>query len=255
MRDRIVHHALMAEVEPVLERRALETSFACRVGKGGLAAIRSVQNAAGHFPYVLRLDISRFFKSIEHRRLIARLNEVVADPRLRNLIRVFVDLGAPNAPPGFGLPVGNLTSQHFANDYLGALDRYGVEGLGLRRWIRYMDDVVAFGHEKRRLWECVDALGSFVHSSLGLSLNERVTKVLPVTEGIPFLGFRIWPDLVRLDGPHFRRLRRRFHRLERAIDLTRLTEDDAVRSAAGLVGHAIHAHPSALRHASRRRAP
>lgn len=251
-RDRIVHHALMAEIEPVLERDAIETSFACRPGKGGLAAIRAVQALAQRHPFVLRLDISRFFASIEHPRLLARLNALIADKDIQALIRKFVELGAPGAPPGRGLPVGNLTSQHFANFFLGFMDRHALGALNFHGWIRYMDDVVAFGSSKSGLWARVRDLSEFIGDALGLTLNPRITQVRPVHEGIPFLGFRIWPHAVRMDGPHFRRLRRRLERLDRAIDRGAVSEDDAVRSAAGLIGHAIHAHPRALRHASRR---
>ncbi|MEM7674628.1 MAG: reverse transcriptase domain-containing protein [Myxococcota bacterium] len=252
-RDRIVHHALMTEIEPILERDAIETSFACRPGKGGLAAIRAVQALARRHPFVLRLDISRFFVSIDHQRLLARLNVLIADEDIRDLMRKFVDLGAPAGTPGMGLPVGNLTSQHFANFFLGFMDRHAVVALGFKGWIRYVDDyVVAFGSSKRWLWARLQDMSLFLGDELGLMLNPRVTRVRPVQEGIPFLGFRIWPHYVRMDGPHFRRLRRRLERLDRAIDREAISEDDAVRSAAGLIGHAIHAHPRALRHARRR---
>ena len=249
-RDRIVHHALMGALEPLLERAAIADSFACRPKKGGLRALRRVQELARQWPYVLRLDIAKFFASVDHDRLLDRLRRLVADEDLRALMASFVRLGAPGCPAGVGLPVGNLTSQHFANDFLGAMDDHARDHLGFGGWVRYLDDVVVFGADKAALWAGVSRLSTFLREDLALQLNARVTRVFPVTEGIAFLGFRIWPNHVRLDGPHFRRLRRRLRRLEGCIDRGRLSEDDAVRSASGLMGYGSHAHAGTLRNAT-----
>lgn len=240
-RDRVVHHALCAELEPVLERGAVERSFACRRGKGVLAAIHHAQGLARHQRYVLKLDVRHFFETLSHdvlKRLLARR---VRDERLRWLYSVFIDAGAPGSEPGRGLPIGNLTSQHFANFYLGPLDRLVTRGLRARGYCRFMDDVLVFADSKATLWDWHGMIDALVRTQLDLDLKTEVTRVLPVTEGIPFLGFLIFPGTIRFDPHRSRRWRNRMRALQRGLDRGNVAEDDAQRAAASLIGWARHA--------------
>ncbi|MBM3271398.1 MAG: RNA-dependent DNA polymerase [Candidatus Sericytochromatia bacterium] len=254
--DRVVHHAVCREIEPVLEAVAIPWSFACRRGKGVLAALRHVRRLCRRFPYVLKTDVLHFFESADHgvlKRLLARR---VRDPDLRRLIFSFIDAGAPGSAPGKGLPIGNLTSQHFANFYLGPLDRHLVRGAGAGGYCRYMDDILVFAHGKARLWEALAGAERFAADRLKVALKPSATRVLRVDAGVPFLGFIVFPGLIRLDGARVRRLRRRFASLGRAIDAGLATEDHVQRSADSLVGWARHADTAALlRSWVRRRTP
>jgi hypothetical protein len=246
-RDRVVHHALCRELEPVLEATSVPTSFACRKGGGVLAALRHVRRLARRHPYVLRLDILHFFETMDHgvlKRLLARR---VHDPRLRQLLALFIDLGAPGSPPGRGLPIGNLTSQHFANFYLGPLDRMFIKGLGLKAHARYMDDMLIFAESREQLWHAWQLADAFVRERLGLALKPEVTRVLPVTSGVPFLGFVVFPGLIRMDPARVRRWRRKMGRLHSGLASGHLSEEQAQRSADSLLGWAAHGDTLAMR--------
>ena len=108
-----------------------------------------------------------------------------------------------------GRPIGHLTSQHFANFLLGAVDRRVTRGLRLPAYVRYMDDLLLFADSKDRLWDCAADLDRFARERLKLVWKWRATRVAPVSEGVPFLGFRLFPGVVRLDGARRRRLLRR----------------------------------------------
>lgn len=246
-RDRVVHHALCSTIEPVLEEVALPTSFACRKGGGVLAALMHVRRLVRRHRYVLKLDIRHFFETLDHgilKRLLARR---ITDPGVRELLALFIDLGAPGSPPGRGLPIGNLTSQHFANFYLGPLDRLFTKGLAIPGHARYMDDIVVFGNSREVLWNACHEADRFVQERLGLVLKPEVTRVLPVTTGVPFLGFVVFPGLVRMDPARVRRWRRKMGLLHRGVALGHLFEDQAQRSADSLVGWAAHGDTYAMR--------
>ena len=239
-RDRVVHHALCAALEPVLERGAVEWSFACRRGKGVLAALEHVQRLARSQPYALKLDVRHFFETLSHdvlKRLLARR---VRDERLRWLYAVFIDAGAPGSEPGRGLPIGNLTSQHFANFYLGPLDRLVTRGLRAGGYCRYMDDVLVFADSKTSLWDWHRQIDELLRMRLDLELKNEVTRLLPVSEGIPFLGFVVFPGTIRFDRHRARRWRSRMRSLHRALDAGTLSEEDAQQAADSLIGWARH---------------
>ncbi len=248
-RDRVVHHALCAEVEPVLERGAVESSFACRRGKGVMSAIAHVQRLARRHPYALKLDVRHFCATLSHAVLERVRARRVRDERVRWLYGVFIDAGAPGSEPGRGLPIGNLTSQHFANFYLGPLDRLVTRGLRPGGYCRYMDDVLVFEGSKRALWEVHRRIDELLRTRLDVELKQEVTRVLPVTEGVPFLGFVVFPRMVRFDPHRARRWRLRMRTLQRGIDGAALSEEDAQRAADSLIGWARHGDTFSFRRA------
>lgn len=246
-RDRVVHHALCAEIEPVLERGAVASSFACRRGKGTLAALAHVQQVARRTRYALKLDVRHFFETLSHAVLHRMLRRRVRDERLRWLIATFIDAGAPGSEPGTGLPIGNLTSQHFANFYLGPLDRLVTRGLHVRGHCRYMDDIVIFDDDKSKLWEVHRAVDECCRVRLGIELRAEVTRLVPVSEGVPFLGFVVFGGTIRFDPRRARRWRRRMRALDRQLDEGLIDEDDARQSADSLIGWARHGDTRELR--------
>ena len=100
--------------------------------------------------------------------------------------------------PGRGLPIGNLTSQHFANSYLAPLDRFLKEDLQRGAYVRYMDDILLVGDDKVQLWATFSAVQDFLQARLALAFKPRATRLAPVTDGLSFLGWRIYPGLRRL---------------------------------------------------------
>lgn len=246
-RDRVVHHAICAALEPVLERSAIHHSYACRKGKGTKAAVLRAQHIARGRRYFLKIDVRRFYETADHAALRGLLRRRVADRRLLALIDVIIDHGAPGSTPGKGLPIGNLTSQHLANLYLGALDHHVTGRLGVRSYVRYMDDVILGGSDKATLWRWHGEVVRFLGERLCLELRAEATLVAPTSEGLPFLGFRIWPWLIRFDARRKRRFLAHVRQVDRALREGRVGEDAAARSATSLVGWSQHADTHRLR--------
>ena len=156
-RDRVVHHALMNRVEPALDRTFIRDSYACRVGKGVHAAVNRYQEWCRRYAYVLKIDVRKYFPSIDHTILKAKLRRRLKEPEVLRLFELIID-GAPDigeAPQAFpgddlvdlmhrrcGLPIGNLTSQFLGNLYLDDLDHFIKETCRVQPYLRYVDDLV-----------------------------------------------------------------------------------------------------------------
>lgn len=220
--DRVVHHALCAVAEPIFERRATFDSYACRTGKGQHAALRRARSFAAGTPFALKCDIAVCFASIPHDRLIALLVRVIRDEGLRGRLERIVRAW----PGGRGIPIGALTSQHLANLYLGEIDPLLKDVLCVRCYLRYMDDFIAFG-ERAALVGLFGRIDDFVRDRLGLALNPRSTRIVAVRDGVPFLGFRVFPRLIRPAAARWRRFRRRHLWIERELAAGRASEEEA----------------------------
>lgn len=234
--DRVVHHALMAVAEPYLERRAIFDSYACRIGKGQHAALHRTQRFAGACPWALKADIAAYFASIPLQGLMALVRRCVPDRATCDLLERIVRSPRLETAPGRGLPIGALTSQHLANLYLSPLDHWLKDDLGVRRYVRYMDDFVVFG-ERAELRDLRMMLGDFLEQRLGLSLNPRGTRVLPTRDGIPFLGFSVRPGRVRARPATARRFRRRLAALEARHARGEITEEELAARLGSVFAH------------------
>jgi RNA-directed DNA polymerase len=211
-RERVLHHALMNVCEPVLERAAIFDSYACRKGRGQQVAVRRATGYARQNGWFLKMDIRKYFDSIDQEVLRGLLARKFKDA---GVLEVFDRILATyQTAPGQGLPIGNLTSQHFANYYLAPLDRFIKEGLQCRSYVRYMDDFVVWGEtaaELREVWRRVE---DFLTTELKLELKSNV--MLNRTErGMDFLGYRIFPRDLRLAKRSKRRFASKFRAYER----------------------------------------
>ncbi len=208
-RDRVVHHALCNVIEPAFERSFIHHSYANRVGKGTHRALDQCQAWARRHPYVLQCDIRQFFPSIDHALLRCTLHRHIQDGGIRRLIDLILasgrgvlseeyemvyfaddDLFAANRERG--LPIGNLTSQFWANCYLNPFDHFVTRELGCTAYLRYVDDFLLFGDNKAQLWQWRSQILERL-AVLRLTIHENAAAVKPVTHGIPFLGFVVYP--------------------------------------------------------------
>lgn len=194
-RDRVLHHAMMLHMGPVLERALVDDTFACRTGKGTLAAVLRAQQHARRFPWWVKTDVRAYFASIEHATLRGVLARRFKSADLLALCDRVIASAA--VPAGKGLPIGALTSQWFANAYLDALDRYLLEGLRVRAMVRYMDDVVWWCDTREQATRTLAAAQRFVADERGLELKPTAT-IGRSSAGLPFLGFRVLPGALRL---------------------------------------------------------
>ncbi len=246
-RDRVVHHAICNVLEPIFDRRLIFNSYACRTGKGTHAAIQRAQDFARCYAYCAKFDIRKFFESVDHVLLKELLRRILKEPQLLGLLDRIIDHPPPYSAPGKGLPIGNLTSQHFANFYLGELDHYLKDRLGIKGYIRYMDDMLLFGDDKPALHYLLADIRKFAQTRLQLQFKEQATLLVPVSEGIPFLGFRVYPEMIRLNQRTLRRLRCKFRGNERAYLNGKIDIDELIATGSALISHIAHADSFRLR--------
>ena len=244
-RDRVVHHALCTALEPRFERYADPDSWACRKGRGNHAAVRRLQALTRRHPWYVKLDVRHFFETVDHGVLLDLLHRLVRDRRVLDLTTTILAAGAKE--PGLGLPIGNLTSQHFGNLLLGKLDHHLREHVRVPAMVRYMDDIVLLGPDRAAVRLLRNGAARFVERELRQQIKTEATRLGPVSIGVPFLGFRVWPDLVRLDAARARRFRARVRGLERALAAGAIGEEVAARRARSVFGWAEQADSLAFR--------
>lgn len=208
--DRVLHHAIMNLAEPRLEAYLPDVAWACRVGRGLHPALAAVQRGLQRQAWVVQVDVQSYFSSICHHRLLALLQRLFKGGDFLDLLARI--LAAGSNEPGRGLPIGALTSQHWANAYLASADRVLLEFPGVWGPVRYMDDVVWFCPSREAARHSLEAYRSHVHGQLALQLKDRVI-LRPSDQGVQFCGFRIkpgglWPGA---------RKRRRWHQAARRL--------------------------------------
>lgn len=241
-RDRVAHHAVMAHVGPVLDKALIDDTYACREGKGALAAVQRARRHAGRYAWFAQIDIRAYFASIPHDRLLALLARRFKSAGLLALMERLVR--SQQDAPGRGLPIGTLPSQHFANFYLGGLDRLLVENRGVLGMVRYMDDVVWWGEDRSAVRDVLARAIEFLADDLGLEVK-RPVRVGRSADGLSFCGFRILPGRLLLS----RRRRRRYRELRARAELSCLGQriDGLKLQAAYAAALAITAHAGAVR--------
>ena len=188
-----MHHALIGVIGPVLERSMLDDSYANRVGKGTHRAIVRYQHYQQMYRFVLKCDIRKFFPSVDHLLLKAMLNRKIVCPGTRWLIDSVIDSSnSRDSPVAYfpgdnlftpfertkGLPIGNLTSQFFANYYLNGFDHFVKESLRCKGYVRYVDDCAFFADSKAELWHMKKQVEEYLET-IRLHLNPKATALYP----------------------------------------------------------------------------
>lgn len=242
--DRVVHHALVQVIGPCFERRFIAQSFACRVGKGTHAAsdylssmLRSAEARWGGV-YVLKADVTKYFYSIDHDILLRIVSRTIGDPDVLNVLRVLVK-EADCIEGNRGLPLGALTSQLLANAYLDQLDHFIKDTLGVRYYVRYMDDFILLHGDKTELWRLLAEIRDFLACELHLTLNNK-TRVFPASHGVDFAGYRHFSGYKLPRKRNVRRARKRFAGLSRCYADGRVDIDTVRCCVASFTGYMRH---------------
>jgi len=235
-RDRVVHHAVCSQLAPIIERRLIDDTYACRCGKGSHRAVLRAQALCRRFPFYLKTDIRRYYDSIQHATLEDLLGGLFRERSVRRLLSTIIRHPLPGQLPERGLPIGNLTSQWFGNLYLDEADHWIKEVRRAPGYVRYMDDLVVWSDSKAWLWALADDLAEHLTATRSLALKSERTIVAPCSVGVPFLGYRIFPGLIRHQGARARRRRRLLRQREEAYQRGDLTAEEltaCVRSMNG----------------------
>ncbi len=214
VRDQIVHHCIVQAIGSTFELRFHPHSYASRPGRGVLAGvgavhqwIRDVSDGGRVRAWALRMDVRRYFASVDHAVLMTLLGRVVRGPWLDLCGRVVESFGDVREDRMCGIPLGNLTSQLFANIYLHELDRFVTHELHVRRYARYMDDTIVVSRDRDALASYVARCRAFLRDVLHLEVPEEKTTITSVDRGVDWLGFVLFPHHRVLRMATLRRMR------------------------------------------------
>ncbi len=228
--DRVVHHAICNVIEPIFEKRFIPDSYANRKRKGTSGAlkrfnqfkrkasrngmkVREEYNNNYVRGYVLKADIRKYFDTVDHEVLIKILSKKICDRKVIRLIeKILANHNTPHL--GKGMPLGNLTSQFFANVYLNELDYFVKHTLRAKYYLRYVDDFVIFHQNKKKLQEYKEDISRFLRKNLLLDLHQQKSKIKPLSRGIDFVGYRIFYYCVLLRKRNLKKMEQKLKEME-----------------------------------------
>lgn len=235
--ERVLHHAIINICHDIFDKTLIETTYATRKGKGVYAAVDKAVEAATKYQYTAKLDIRKYFDSINHSILKALLRRLFKDPTLLAILDRIIDSYC--VADNKGVPIGNLTSQYFANYYLSGLDHYIKEVLRIPVYVRYMDDMLLACDDKEYLMDAVKKINSFVNTRLDLVLKPPVIHSSNL--GLVFLGYSILPYRYSLSGRSKRRFRSKLCLYAKLLKTGAWDEYDYMSHAQPLLAFVTHA--------------
>lgn len=250
-RDRVVHHAVHGAIEPFIDKGFIYHSYACRKNKGTHRAVDKAQSFLRANKYCLHGDIRKYFPSIDHKILKGLIAKRIKDGDTFWLLEKIVDSAQQlTAGKAVGLPIGNLTSQLFANLYLDELDYFMKFNLKCRYYLRYMDDFLVFGNDKRTVQNIKNEIRKFLQNKLNLILHEGKSQIYNTDKGIKFLGFKLFNRYRRLSSDNLRRFKKRLKKSINSLESGCYQEVEKFRvSLRCWVAHARYANTVGLRRA------
>lgn len=260
-RDRVVQWAIYRQINPLFDKRYISTSYGCRVGGGAHRAVKKLNEYIRAQPgtaYVLKMDVSKYFYRINHDVLMATLRNMIKDEDLLWLLETIIrsdhNFGIEvddwdytgERLSSVGMPIGNLSSQMFANLYLNAADHFAKEVLRCKYYIRYMDDIVIVDTDKKRLREVLRAMDNFLVNRLALKLNNK-TCIRTATQGVDFCGYRVWRTHIRLRKKSAIKMKHRLKYLQKQFAQGRISTAKFKNSLMSYMGMLEHCDSYSLK--------
>lgn len=267
-KDRVVQWAIYQVLNPVFAQSYITDSYACIKERGTHKAVKRLHywlRQVGKKPekyYFLKLDISKYFYRIDHDVLMGILKRKIRDDDMIFLLDKIVNSSETNfgLPPGKspgevkrsdrvsekGMPVGNLSSQMFANLYLNELDQYCKRTLGIHFYVRYMDDVIILHQDKDQLHEWKRIIDTFLKEKLQLDLNEK-TCIRPITLGVEFCGYKIWNTHIKLRKSTALKMKRNLKKLQKEYAAGEVTVEEAKQTISSYLGILKHCDSYSLK--------
>ena len=260
-RDRVVHHALCNIIYPLFERTFIRDCYANREGFGTHKALRRFTEFARSSPYILQCDIQKYFPSIDHEILKQQIRRKIKCADTLWLIDTIIDNSNEqetviNYFPGDdllaplqrrrGLPIGNLTSQGLANVMMNSFDHFIKEKLGVFKYLRYVDDFALFADNRQFLGEARQAIEEYL-VKMRLKLHPDKSQLFETKQGANFLGFRIFPDCIRVRTENLRRARRRLRQMQRDYAEGKIELAKVIHSLQSWEAHLKHGDTYQLR--------
>ncbi|HMO40055.1 MAG TPA: reverse transcriptase domain-containing protein [Saprospiraceae bacterium] len=241
--QRVLHHALMNVCHPFFEKAQTGDSYASRIGMGTYVALDQAKENTRRCQWFLKLDARKYFDSIHHGVLRQQLCRMFKDDQLLCIFDQIIDSYCVES--GRGMPIGNLTSQYFANHYLSAADHYAKEILRIPAYVRYMDDMVLWHNNKEALLEAGRRFKDFVETQLKLELKPFCRN--KNTAGLPFLGYLLYPDRTRLAQRSRKRFIEKIKEYGRLLQKGEWSQKEYQRHIEPLTAFTLHADTKVFR--------
>jgi len=247
-RDRVVHHALCNIIEPIFEKKFIYDSYANRLGKGTLKAVerfdyfkQKVSQNNTQTCFVLKADIQHYFETVDHTILLSILRKHIKDTKVMQLIEVIVE-NHYACTPGKGMPLGNLTSQFFANVYLNELDQFVKHTLKAQCYIRYVDDFILLSDTRTVLELYQQRIQFFLQQRLSLNLHPDKSRIITLEQGVHFLGFRIFNHHRLIRKKNVRKFSHKLTQLHEWYKEGLIDREQAIGVLQGWLAFCSHAH-------------
>jgi RNA-directed DNA polymerase len=244
--DRVVHHAICNILEPIFEKVFIYDIYANRKNKGTHKAVQRYIKFCRLNKYVLKCDIKKYFQSIDKAILFSLIEAKIKDKKFLAVLKKVIDSFTFPGSSTQGIPLGNLTSQIFANIYLNKMDHFIKEQLGCCYYLRYVDDFVIFDNAKDRLHLLKKEIQKFLEE-YKLELHTKKTQVRKVSEGIKFLGYRIWPDYLLVNKENVKRFKRKLKKFQKLYREDKISFQEIKQSVLSWIAHAKWANSYLLR--------
>ncbi len=251
VRDRVLHHAVVSVINPMFEEAFIPSSFSCRVGFGthkGVDVLEEMARAAaenGTAPcFILKCDVRKFFDSVDHDVLLGILGKRIKDDATINLITEIVESFSSSRSSLFdrkGLPIGNLTSQLFANTYMNEFDQFIKHDLKVKQYARYTDDFAIVASDRAYLENLIEPISRFLNDRLALELHPKKISIGKLHNGIDFLGYVMFPRHRLVRAKTRRRMFAKFAAKIAAVRSGSISEDSLIASLRSYLGVLSHA--------------
>lgn len=242
-RERVLHHAIMNICHTYFEKFQIFDSYATRLGKGQYAALERAKFYSGKYQWFCKFDVCKYFDSIDHEVLYNKLTTKFKDPFLLDLFQKIIK--SYQTSQGKGLPIGNLTSQYFANFYLGYADHFIKEKLQASAYVRYMDDMVFWSNDKDNLLTLANEYAEFINTSLKLRLKAYCINNL--VKGLPFLGYVLFKENIRLNKNSKKRFIRKMKLYQSNLKKEKWTQTQYAMHVLPLIAFTRHCNSINLR--------
>lgn len=244
IRDKVVQYAAHVLLSEVYKPVFIQSSFACLLDKGSHRAVDKVQHNMRLCKWqhgtgwIVKLDVRKYFYSINRDILKSLLRKKISDEKFLHLLDIIID----SSPEGErGIPLGNVTSQDFANIYLNEVDQFATRFLGLKSYVRYMDDVIIVVPTKEEAQAILEKLTKFFNEKLDLQLNEK-TKIFPLEQGVNAYGFKIHTTHRMVRNSSKAAMKRRIKAMDTKLKAGELSKAKVQQSVDSWLGHARHSN-------------
>jgi retron-type reverse transcriptase len=260
-RDHIVHHAIYNYLEQIYDSIFIYDSFACRKGKGTHKSFFRLKKALNKYStddYFMKCDITKYFNSIDHHTLMSIIGKKITDKKLLWLMGEIINSHTEESSPSHifnshckeqqkGIPIGNLTSQLFANIYLNELDYFVKHDLRVKHYVRYVDDFIILGKDVKCLHNIWQEIHIFLENQLYLKLEPRKTQINKISFGADFVGYVAFKGCVRVRTKNYQRFRRKLKLRIEKYHQGKITFSSLDASFVSYLGHLSHTNSNRIR--------